>query len=152
VLGELGVVEQRYRAVLEVLDEGVAVTMVARRHGVAQQAVHQWLRRYASGAGLGGLADRPPKPKSCPHQMPVVEARSWAAARASGRAVRIHWQLEHEGIAPLPGRSIGLQPVGCELAALPLQQGRPRRRAALWRLRLGGDRAVARRLINPEVS
>jgi hypothetical protein len=31
VLVELGVVEQRYRAVLEVLDEGAAVTDVARR-------------------------------------------------------------------------------------------------------------------------
>jgi hypothetical protein len=40
VLVELGVVEQRYRAVLEVLDEGVPVTVVARRYGVARQTVH----------------------------------------------------------------------------------------------------------------
>ena len=33
VLVELGVVEQRYGAVLEVLDEGAAVTDVARRYG-----------------------------------------------------------------------------------------------------------------------
>ena len=32
MLVELGVVEQRYRAVLEVLDEGVPVTVVARRY------------------------------------------------------------------------------------------------------------------------
>jgi transposase-like protein len=38
VLVELGVVEQRYRAVLEVLD-GVAVTDVARRFGVSRQTV-----------------------------------------------------------------------------------------------------------------
>jgi hypothetical protein len=38
VLVELGVVEQRYRAVLEVLEEGVWVTEVACRHGVARQA------------------------------------------------------------------------------------------------------------------
>ena len=31
VLVELGAVEQRYRAVLEVLDDGVSVTEVARR-------------------------------------------------------------------------------------------------------------------------
>jgi hypothetical protein len=37
VLVELGVVEQRYRAVLEVLDEGVPVTVVARRYGVARR-------------------------------------------------------------------------------------------------------------------
>jgi transposase-like protein len=39
VLVELGVVEQRYRAVLEVLEEGVSVTEVARRHSVVRQTV-----------------------------------------------------------------------------------------------------------------
>jgi transposase-like protein len=68
VLVELGVVEQRYRAVLEVLEEGAPVTAVARRYGVARQTVHEWLRRYAE-EGLGGLADRSSRPGSCPHQM-----------------------------------------------------------------------------------
>ena len=57
MLVELGVVEQRYRAVLEVLEEGASVTEVARRHGVARQTVHEWLARYAAG-GMTGLADR----------------------------------------------------------------------------------------------
>jgi transposase-like protein len=65
VLAELGVVEQRYRAVLEVLEEGLPVTEVARRHGVARQTVHEWLARYAAG----GLADRSSRPASCPHQI-----------------------------------------------------------------------------------
>jgi transposase-like protein len=52
---ELGVMEQRYRAVLEVL-ESASVTGVARRYEVVRQAVHKWLRRYAAG-GMGGLAD-----------------------------------------------------------------------------------------------
>lgn len=65
MLVELGVVEQRYRAVLEVLEDGTPVTEVARRYGVARQTVHEWLARYASG-GLGGLADRSPRPASCP--------------------------------------------------------------------------------------
>ena len=46
-----------YRAVLEVLEEGVTVTEVARRYGVTRQAVHECLSRYANG-GLDGLADR----------------------------------------------------------------------------------------------
>jgi transposase len=47
VLVKLGVVEQRSRAVLEVLEEGTPVTEVARRYGVARQTVHEWLARYA---------------------------------------------------------------------------------------------------------
>jgi hypothetical protein len=39
VLVELGVVEQRYRAVLEVPEEGLPITGVARRHQVARQTV-----------------------------------------------------------------------------------------------------------------
>ena len=72
VLVELGVVEQRYRAVLEVLDEGVPVTVVALRYGVARQTVHEWLRRYANEGGLGGLAE------------PVTEAGYVPASDAGG--------------------------------------------------------------------
>ncbi len=39
MLVELGLVEQRYRAVCEVL-EGATVTDVARRNGVVRQTVH----------------------------------------------------------------------------------------------------------------
>ena len=108
MLVELGVVEQRYRAVLEVLDEGVPVTVAARRYGVARQTVHEWLRRYADEGGLAGLADRSPKPQSCPHQMSaVVEARVVGLRRAhpGWGPSRIGWELEREGGGPLPGRS-----------------------------------------------
>ena len=82
VLVELNVVEQRYRAVLEVLDDGATVTDVARRFGVARQTVHEWLRRYAA-EGLGGLVDHSSRPLSCPHQIdPVVEARIVEMSRA----------------------------------------------------------------------
>jgi transposase InsO family protein len=75
VLVELGLVEQRYQAVLEVVNDGATVTDVARRYGVARQTVHEWLRRYAVH-GLAGLVDQSSKPMSCPHQMSApVEAR-----------------------------------------------------------------------------
>jgi len=48
VLVELGVVEQRTKAVYEVLD-GATVTDVARRYGVTRQTVHNWLRRFSTG-------------------------------------------------------------------------------------------------------
>jgi transposase InsO family protein len=107
VLVELGLVEQRYQAVREVLD-GAPVTEVARRYGVARQTVHEWLRRYAGDGGLSGLADRSSRPLSCPHQMPVpVEARVLAlrVAHPGWGPARIRWQLEREGVSRLPGRS-----------------------------------------------
>ena len=107
MLVELGVVEQRYRAVLEVLEEGTPVTEVARRYGVARQTVHEWLARYARG-GLAGLADRSSRPASCPHQMPAaVEARIVAMRldHPGWGPSRIRWELERAGVRPLPGRS-----------------------------------------------
>jgi transposase InsO family protein len=107
VLVELGVVEQRYRAVLEVLD-GASVVEVARRNGVTRQTVHEWLRRYANEGGLGGLADRSSRPASCPHQMTTqLEAMVVAMRRAhpAWGPDRIRWQLGRDGVDPVPGRS-----------------------------------------------
>jgi transposase InsO family protein len=107
MLVELGLVEQRYQAVVEVLNGGATVTDVARRCGVARQTVHVWLRKYAA-EGLGGLADRSSRPLSCPHQMaPETEARIVAMRRAHpgwGPRTILFW-LEREGVVPLPGRS-----------------------------------------------
>jgi transposase-like protein len=69
VLVELGVVEQRYDAVKEVLDGGT-VTEVARRYGVTRQSLHNWLRRYRE-RGMAGLVDRSKRPRSCPHRTPA---------------------------------------------------------------------------------
>ena len=103
MLVEFNVVEQRYQAVLEVLNQGASVTDVARRSGVSRQTVHAWLCRYAS-RGLAGLADGSAKPLSCPHQMtPEVEARVVTIRREHpGWGQRtIQHQLSREGISPL---------------------------------------------------
>jgi transposase InsO family protein len=106
MLVELGLVEQRLKAVHEVLD-GATVTDVAMRNGVTRQTVHTWLRRYAN-SGVAGLVDKTSKPESCPHQMtPVVEARIVEMRRThpgwGPRTIRTH--LNREGVTPLPGRS-----------------------------------------------
>ena len=73
VLVELNLVEPRYQAVLEVLNDGATVTNLARRNGVSRQTIHVWLRRYANDDCRAWWGS--PKPLSCPHQMsPVVEA------------------------------------------------------------------------------
>jgi transposase InsO family protein len=107
VLVELGVVEQRHKAVLEVLEGGLSIVEVARRSGVARQTVHDWLRRYG-GSGIMGLADRSSKPATCPHQMAAaVEVRVLELRRDHpGWGPRtIQYQLAAEGVDPVPGRS-----------------------------------------------
>jgi transposase InsO family protein len=106
MLAGLGVVEQRYRAVVEVL-EGASVTEVARRNGVVRQTVHKWLRRYAAG-GIGALADVSSRPGSCPHQTPPeTEVRVLALRREhpGWGPARIVFELGRAGVTPVPGRS-----------------------------------------------
>lgn len=74
MLVELSVMEQRYQAVLAVVQDGWKVTEVAERLGVSRQSVHAWIARYEAG-GLTALADRSHRPASCPHQVsPETEA------------------------------------------------------------------------------
>ena len=74
MLVELSVMEQRYQAVLAVVQDGWKVTEVAERLGVSRQSVRNWIARCEAG-GLGALAHRSHKPLSCPHQTdPEIEA------------------------------------------------------------------------------
>ncbi len=78
VLVELGLVEQRYKAVLEVLEDAASVTDVARRYGVERQAVHTWLARYAEdGSGW---------PRGQELQARHLPAPDAAAGRGQGRS------------------------------------------------------------------
>lgn len=106
-LVERSVVEQRYEAVVQVVDGGVPVTEVAARFGVSRQSVHAWVRRYREG-GLEGLADRSHRPRGCPHQTPEqVEA---LVCELRGRhprwgPQRMVYELERRGVSPLPSRA-----------------------------------------------
>ena len=106
MLIELGVVEQRHKAVLEVMG-GLPVTEVAGRYGVTRQTVHRWLRWYAQG-GIAALADSSCRPATCPHRMsPEVEARIVALRTEHpswGPRTLLHY-LAREELFPLPGRS-----------------------------------------------
>ena len=103
MLVELGVAEQRYRAVLEVLDDDASVTDVARRYGVARQTVHGWLRRYVNDGGLVGLVSRSSRPEACPHEMSAVIEGVFAGQRDNGCHRR-----PHRGRTPGAG---GVRPV-----------------------------------------
>ena len=71
MLRELSVAEQRYQAVLAVIEDDVAVTVVAEKHGVTRQTVHAWLSRYAEG-GLEALADRSHR-RTLPDLVPALD-------------------------------------------------------------------------------
>ena len=99
----LSVIEQRYRAVMAVL-EGGSPTEVAAEVGVSRQSVHAWLARYRA-SGLAGLADRPSRPRSSPNQASaLVEARVCELRRAHPRwgALRIVHELMRGPAPPEP--------------------------------------------------
>jgi transposase len=83
MLRELNVVEQRYQAVLQVLD-GIPVTEVAERFGVARQTVHRWVARYRD-SGIGGLADRSHAPRAHPWRISAEVEAAICDLRSSHR-------------------------------------------------------------------
>jgi transposase InsO family protein len=107
VLVELSVMEQRYQAVLAVIQDGWKVVEVADRLGVSRQAVHAWIARYQAG-GLAALADRSHRPASCPHQIaPQTEALVCELRREhpGWGPRRIAHQLARSGAEPVPSLS-----------------------------------------------
>lgn len=107
MLVELSVMEQRYQAVLAVVQDGWTVTEVAERLGVSRQSVHAWIARYEAG-GLAALADRSHRPASCPHQIaPELEARICELRREhpGWGPRRLEHELARRGCQPPPSRS-----------------------------------------------
>ena len=106
-LVEIGVVDQRYQAVMAVLQDGWKVTEVAEHFGVARQTVHRWIARHNAG-GVLALTDGSHRPHSCSHQIaPELEAMICEIRRLhpGWGPRRILHELGRKGIDPLPGRS-----------------------------------------------
>lgn len=107
MLVDLSVMEQRYQAVLAVIQDGWRVTEVAHRMGVSRQTVHNWIARYEAG-GLASLADRSHRPNTCAHQIPPeLEAQICELRRQhpGWGPRRIEHQLARLGVDPMPSRS-----------------------------------------------
>jgi transposase InsO family protein len=107
MLVELSVMEQRYQAVLAVVQDGWKISEVAARMGVSRQTVHSWIRRYLA-QGLASLADHSHRPTSCPHQIdPEIEALICEIRRQhpGWGPRRIGHELGRAGVDPTPSRS-----------------------------------------------
>ena len=107
MLVELSLMEQRYQAVLAVIQDGWKVCEVAERLGVSRQSVHAWIARYEAG-GLAALADRSHRPRSCPHQIcPETEALVCELRREhpGWGPRRIAHELARRGGDAVPSRS-----------------------------------------------
>jgi transposase len=77
-------VEQRLRAVLEVLD-GSPAGEVAVRYGVSRQSVYTWKARHAAG-GIDGLREVSRRPRTSPARLGAeVEALVCELRRAHPR-------------------------------------------------------------------
>jgi transposase len=99
-------VEQRYRAVLEVLD-GSPVSEVAVRYGVSRQSVYSWKARHAA-AGIDGLREASRRPRTSPSRLPAqTEALVCELRRAHPRwgARRIAFEVKQRGVAGAPSRA-----------------------------------------------
>jgi transposase InsO family protein len=99
-------VEQRYRAVLEVLD-GSPVSEVAVRYGVSRQSVYSWRSRHAA-AGVGGLREASRRPRTSPARLAAeTEALVCELRRAHPRwgARRIAFEAAQRGVRPAPSRA-----------------------------------------------
>jgi hypothetical protein len=106
VLVQLGLPEQRHKAVIEVLN-GATLMDVARRYGVARQTLHDWVRCYARN-GMAALSDRCSKSATCPHQMPPeVEAPVCliAGGTSAGDSNALRHELARDEVIPVPSRS-----------------------------------------------
>ena len=92
MLRELSVVEQRYQAVLAVIEDGFSVTEAAVKTGVSRQTLNSWLGRYAAG----GVEVR------------LVELRSQVA----GVGVEVAERVQDRGVGFVRGQADRLAAVG----------------------------------------
>jgi transposase InsO family protein len=125
-------VEQRYRAVLEVLD-GSPVSEVAVRYGVSRQSVYSWKARHAA-AGIDGLREVSRRPRNSPARLPAeTEALVCELRRAHPRwgARRIAFEAAQRGVAAAPSRAT-VHRVLVRNAMVTPQEQRHKRKYRRW--------------------
>jgi transposase len=104
MLREISKMEQRYDAVMAVMQGGFSVTEAAQKFGVSRESVYRWMKRYEEG-GLEALAEGSHRPKHSPLQTPAeIETRVVEMRRQHPLwgPLRIQHQLQRQGVDSLP--------------------------------------------------
>lgn len=107
--------EGKRRAAIEMLRRGIAIQEICEQLGRTRQWLGKWRRRFAA-EGEAGLRGRSRAPQHRPRATPehtvrrVLAARDRLARRHGRRrfagigADAVAWELELDGLRPLPGR------------------------------------------------
>ena len=84
----------RLLLVQRITELGWPPARAAESLGVSRATAYKWLGRYRA-EGRAGLADRPSRPRRCPHALPAAQVRRVLAARRRRRQGphRLAWQL-----------------------------------------------------------
>jgi transposase InsO family protein len=84
----------RLLLVQRITELGWPPAQAAQSLGVSRATADKWLGRYRA-EGPAGLADRPSRPRRCPHALPASQVRRVLAARRGRRQGphRLAWQL-----------------------------------------------------------
>lgn len=84
----------RLRLARCIVDHGWPLRRAADRFGVSVTTAQRWARRYRE-QGRDGMVDRPSRPRSCPHRLPVRTERRIMGLRVSRRwgPARIAYRL-----------------------------------------------------------
>ncbi|MFR9774369.1 IS481 family transposase [Nocardia sp. SC052] len=125
-------VEQRFRAVLEVLD-GSPVGEVAVRYGVSRQSIYNWKAKYQTG-GVDALRAVSSRPRTSPTRVPAeVEALACEMRRAHSLwgARRIAFELAQSGVTSAPSRAT-VHRILVRNGLIRAQEQRHRRKYRRW--------------------
>jgi transposase InsO family protein len=84
----------RLLLVQRITELGWPAAQAAQSLGVSRATAYKWLARHRA-EGRAGLAERPSRPRHCPHALPAVQVRRVLAARRRHRQGphRLAWRL-----------------------------------------------------------
>gem|GEM_PF-4566067 len=157
-----GTVEEQRKHAVELVEEGLSISMAADVAGVSRQCLHKWLKRYRT-EGLEGLADRSRAPKA--HANAVSEKMVRRVLRARRKYREGPRKIRHYLQTRWPNEQI---PAASTIGIILKEHGyvEPRRRRAraaptpteltsaeasndVWRIDFKGEFEVGRALCYP---